>query len=250
MTINRRNLFVLATAAGLVTACDPKGGGGSGGPGPVVSNGQNFGDDPSKPGPNALLADYYSLVIIRISKDLKFESSFGSFTTPSKGDEAVVRAAVLAQLTGLKPGGDVQSLGPLKDSSGYNFVNWGFGSTRRIYVYVDNTTLKFEKNEPLSFKSVSSLRYLDAEIARSRKISPNKSFYGAKSEDRFAQGSLLYFENYFLDDAGKPLPPKPAKPIFYSFNFNLLMETQNGSKPIPIVIDPDGGNGMGGPPPY
>jgi hypothetical protein len=246
-TINRRNLFVIATASALVTACKPAGGGGTG---PLVSNGQNYGDDPSKPGPSPLSADYYSLVIIRITKDLKFEASHGSFDTPSKTDEAKVRAAVLAQLNGLKPGGDVQSLNPLKDSSGYNFVNWGFGSTRRVYVYVDNATLKFEKNEPLSFKAVSSLRYIDTEIARSRKISPNKSFFGAKSEDAFAKGSLLYFENYFLDDAGKPLPPKPANPIYYSFNFNMLMAAQNGAKPIPIVIDPDGGNGMGGPPPY
>lgn len=245
--INRRNIFMLAAASGLLTACDPKGGGG---PRPTENSGQNYGDDPSKPGPNALLADYYSLVIIRITKDLKFEASHGSFNSPSKDDEAKVRAAVLAQLNGLKPGGDVQSLNPLKDSSGYNFVNWGFGSTRRVYVYVDNATLKFEKNEPLSFKAVSSLRYIDTEIARSRKISPNKSFFGAKSEDRFAQGSLLYFENYFLDDSGKPLPPKPVNPIYYSFNFNMLMAAQNGAKPIPIVIDPDGGNGMIFPPPY
>jgi hypothetical protein len=247
-SINRRNLIVLAGASTLATACNPIGN--DSGPKPTDTNGQNFGDDPSKPGPGPLSADYYSLVIIRLTSDLKLEASHGSFDTPSKEDEGKVRAAVLAQLTALKPGGDVQSLGPLKESSGYNFENWGFGSTRRVYVYVDNTTLTFEKNEPLTFKPVSSIRFTDPERASSRKISPNKSFFGAKSEDKFARGSLLYFENFFLDNAGKPIPPKTPNPIFYSLSFNLLLASKGDGKPIPIMIDPDTGNGMGGPPPY
>jgi hypothetical protein len=247
-TINRRNLIVLAGASTLATACKPIGNDSD--PKPTTNGGQNFGDDPSKPGPGALVADYYSLVIIRLTNDLKIEASHGSFDTPSKGDEGKVRAAVLAQLNGLKLGGDVQSLSPLKDSSGYNFENWGFGSTRRVYVYIDNTTLTFEKNEPLTFKPVSSIRFTDPERAVTRKISPNKSFFNAKSDDRFARGSLLYFENFYLDTVGKPIPPKTPNPIFYSLSFNLLLDTKSGGKPIPIMIDPDTGNGMGGPPPY
>jgi hypothetical protein len=253
-TINRRNLIVLGGVSALVTACDRKPMGGYDDDhddehGNALGNGSNYGDDPSKPGPSKLSADYYSLVIIRINQDLKIESSYGSFDTPSKDDEAVVRAQVLKQLTGLAPGGDVQSLNPLADSAGYNFDHWGFASTRRVYVYVDNSTLTFEKNEPLTFKAVSSLRFTDPERAGSRKISKNKSFFGAKSNDKFARGSLLYFENYYLDNDGKPIPPKTADALYYAMNFHLNLESEKGGKPMPIIIDPDGGNGMNFPPP-
>jgi hypothetical protein len=246
--INRRNLFALAGASTMLAACDPKRGGG--GPQTHHGNNGNFGKDPSKPGPNALSADYYSLVIVRLNKELKLEASHGSFDSPSKTDEATVRAAVLAQLTRLAPNGDVQSLNPLKDSAGYDFEKWGFASTRRVYVYADNATLTFEKNEPLTFKAVSSIRFTDPTRAASRKINPNESFFGAKSEDRFARGSMLYFENFYLDNNGKPIPPKTPATLFYSMNFNLLLATSTGGKPIPITIDPDGGNGMNYPPPY
>jgi hypothetical protein len=168
--VSRRNLFALAGATTILAACDPKAD--SGDPRtPPNPNSNNYGDNPSKPGPKALTADYYSLVIIRLNKDLKIEASHGSFESPSKDDEGKVRAAVRAQLEGLAQSGDVQSLNPMKDSSGYDFENWGFASTRRIYVYVDNATLKFEKREPLTFKAVSSIRFTDPERATGRKIS-------------------------------------------------------------------------------
>jgi hypothetical protein len=246
--LSRRNLIALGGAATILSACDRHKEGNEGQS--PNSSGNNNGDDPSKPGPGPLIADYYSLVILRINKDLKLEASHGSFDTPSKTDEKLVRATVLAQLERLGPAGDVQSLNPLKDSSGYDFEKWGFGSTRRVYIYVDNQSLVFEKHEPLTFKAVSSIRFTDPERANTRKISPNRSFFGAKSDDKFARGSLLYFENYYLDGNGKPIPPKTPLPIFYAMNFHLLMASATGGKPIPIVIDPDTGNGWNYPPPY
>ncbi len=244
---SRRGVLAMGVVAAILSACTPSSTDGGGSPG-ITANG-NYGDDPRKPGPGALVADYYSLVILRLNKDLKWEASHGSFNSPSKDNEGEVRRALLAQLEGLAPNGDVQSLNPLPNSAGYNFENWGFGSSRRVYIYVDNPTVRFAKLDPLTFKSQSSLALIDEEASRARKINPNKSFYGAKSDDKFARGSLLYFENYFRTPDGKPIPVPATDKQYYSLSFNLLMDMQTGTKPLPVIVDPDTGNGMGWPPP-
>ncbi len=253
--ITRRNMVGLAAASTVVAACSQAvpgggGGGGGGGEGGEASTMTNYGDNPSGPAPggNALAADYYQIVIMRLTSDLKFDASHGSFAASSKDDEAAVRKVVEAQLVGLKPGSDVQSLNPLPGSAGVNFENWLFGSPRRIYVYTDTASLKFQKKEPLSFKSTSSLKAIDEEAARKKKISPNKSFFNATSSDSFAKGALLYFENFYLDNDGKPIPPKWDQLIEYAMNFNMLLDNAKGTHKLPLIFDPDGGNGMGGDP--
>ncbi len=248
--ISRRNLVGLAAASTVLASCSQASTGGGEQPGGTPSDMSNYGDNPSGAAPDGktLSADYYQIVIVRLTSALTFDASHGSFAAPSKDNEAEVRKAVETQLAGLKPGADVQSLNPIEGSSGVNFENWLFGSPRRIYLYTDTASLHFQNKDPLSFKSTSSLAAVDPEAARGKKISPNKSFFNAKAVDKFANGSLLYFENFYLDGNGAPIPAKFDRLIEYSMNFNMLIDNAKGTRKQAIIIDPDGGNGMGGTP--
>ncbi len=244
--LNRRNFMALAGTAAVAAGCSkvtPSGGTtGSGDP----STGDNFGDDPASGARAPLIAETYQLIIMRFTPDMKFDASHGSFAAPSKSSEPEVRAAVEAQIKSLARGGDVQSLKPLAGSDGVNFENWGFSSTRRIYVFMDSLTATFDTKRPLTFLDYSTDNLHNPEPKQQKTISPNKSFYNASAVESFAgRGSLLYFENHYLIDGANPIPPKQNPPIWYSMDFHLLVANARGTKRVPIVIDPGGGNGMG-----
>ena len=75
---------------------------------------------------------------------------------------------------------------------------------------------------------------------------PNNSFLNAKLfqtlSDQLENRKLLVIENWYTDLNGNPITGNPK--LRYSMNINLLIATDN-DKWIPLIIDPDTGNGMG-----
>ncbi|HEV7232656.1 MAG TPA: hypothetical protein VGN36_00325 [Sphingorhabdus sp.] len=78
-------------------------------------------------------------------------------------------------------------------------------------------------------------------------VEPNNAFVNARLIDALATGPfkgrrILRLENWFVDKDGMPI--KPWAKLLYSMNLHLLATTAGG-KIIPLIIDPDTGNGMG-----
>lgn len=87
----------------------------------------------------------------------------------------------------------------------------------------------------------------DATEIEYNEVEPNNAFVNARLIDALETGpfkgkKILRLENWYVDNKGVGLPAM-AK-LRYSMNLHLLATTE-GSKLIPLIIDPDTGNGMG-----
>lgn len=132
-----------------------------------------------------------------------------------------------------------------------------FGSQQRIYVFVDNTNVQFNEKTPVSFTPYGA--FDDVSSMTVETMDPNLSFYDAKIGNIAGGKRGLMMNNYYNGANGEDITDE-AHPYInsarYSINFNLLMcrgvvnkcDFANPKAVIPIVIDPDTGNGWGSKP--
>ncbi len=141
----------------------------------------------------------------------------------------------------------------------YGFEGLKFGSKQKIYIVIDNANIKFNDDTPLSFTPFGAfddpynlhpcIPNNSCDVNSGVKA-PNLSFFNARpSNIDGIQG--LYVENYFYNWDGKPMTEND-KDVDYSINFNLFICkdkvincTFQRDEVIPIIIDPDTGNGWG-----
>lgn len=136
----------------------------------------------------------------------------------------------------------------------YHFDKMEFGSQQRMYVFVDNNTISFNKNTPVSFTPYGAFDspFDGGPTTRDK----NATFFNAEVK-KLGNSTLsgLYVENHFKDYKGNSMSSSSRK-TRYSININLLACRPNIAKcdfdkpgdVIPLVIDPDTGNGWGSKP--
>lgn len=135
-----------------------------------------------------------------------------------------------------------------------NFENLEYHEPARVYVFVDNTDVAFNPVTPLIFTSWGAFQDQYASPRPTPKDA-NKSFYGLKDDLTYDSRTVLYFENHWRNGSGNIITRKNE--ANYSLNFNLLACKEadragtcafTEGNVIPIVVDPDTGNGSGRPP--
>jgi hypothetical protein len=198
----------------------------------VLGFDDQYGDDPFKaPSGNPHFNPaYFTLVVIRIRTDLKMDAAHASYPIPPGDlDSYVIGKLGRMSVDASKP--IEMPADPYPGSVGKDLINIGFGSERKIYVYVINPTLSFVPTRGIRFTKYGS---------DGVKKDKNKSFYNARIISMTAGlGPLLYVENYYRDETGGPNGPTDR---MYSMNFLLNMATPAGGY-IPLIIDPGTGNG-------
>jgi hypothetical protein len=242
---------------------------------PVFStqgNMPDYGDSPLDPRPNSsVFSPQYFLVVY-----LKFEGDHmiarhayfaGKQPNQSTLDSAINKLRLNSPGT---PGDGLPQ--PTGGVIRQNFEDFDFGKQIEIYSVVDNARATFNAINPITFTPYGAHDVPKGPATRDK----NKSFYGANTTRLTADGKkILYLENVFRDKNGADIQDDSSNPVGnggsastlkiarpplaskYSMNFNLLMCKQTATpcdfaSPahlIPLVIDPDTGNGKGLPPP-
>ena len=153
-----------------------------------------------------------------------------------------------------------------------DFNTFTFQVQQLIYFIVDNDDVTFDDRQitevkgsgsgvlyPLAIR-FSQYRSLPTELTEFALVNAvakeNYAFFGATLVDAidrntFRDRRLLRLENWSTDMGGKPItydPNNTNQHTDYSMNLHLLATGYDGSK-IPLIIDPDTGNGYGDPPP-
>ncbi len=217
----------------------------------------NTGDLPSGSGPSSFKSSYDVLVFLKFDQDSKLSSSIQYFNSSGR-----TFASADAEFASLKQG-IIDCIKELRADkvkcdravATRDLRDLAFRSASNIVFYADTKSLKF-KPKFLAFSD--TLLELDSQ-GNPRPAAPNKAFYDERVfENAFDLGSgdmrqLAYVRNHYTkaDAAGTGhIPIKPEERIRYAFNFFMTIAQANSVRPIPLIIDPDGGNmGGGGPPP-
>jgi hypothetical protein len=125
-----------------------------------------------------------------------------------------------------------------------NFDGFHFGSQQRIFFLIDNgSDIIFDRTNSISFTPYSAKigRPTDAQPNK-KKADPNSAFFSAE----VMEDNLLYLENWFTSKKGKKIE-KNADGSDYAemmyMNIHLLIKSADGTTAIPVIIDPDTGNG-------
>jgi len=219
-----------------------------------------YGDDP-RTGPPITPAPVFSPTFSKVVY-LKFDKKNGAPSLDVK--HAYFKRAQLSDreikcaLKDIKTGSNNCRLVVYENSPGNRFIpdnfdNFNAAQQQRVYVVINGSpSIGFYKKNPISFTPFGA--FDDPWGTAPYTKNENHSFYNADVRD-FDNGkdNLLYYENYFSDENG-PLPEGSKKE--YSLNFNIRMcgkesascDLQNPNLAVPMVIDPDTGNGWGNEP--
>ncbi|MEE9434503.1 MAG: hypothetical protein V3V15_09720 [Sphingorhabdus sp.] len=138
-----------------------------------------------------------------------------------------------------------------------DFDIFNFDSPNLIFIIVDNEDLEFDERknngkkrnlvrfaEFLAEPNSATIQYKKAEDNHAFvniDTIPTLTVYSDGAAGHFPRKKLIRLENWFTSKGGSSLSNKQ---LMYSMNIHLLA-TGNGGQKIPIVIDPDTGNGWG-----
>lgn len=230
-----------------------------------------WGDEANKPVPTSgrmqgFNPKHFSVVYMRLGADGLPEAIHETHKIPASGVDGAV-ACVLEEIrdnvsrrTCAPPEHPTFPNRPNNQRNG--FIDFDFTAQQYIYFYVEGSNTGFNRDYPISFTPYGPF---DGTIQGNMR-SENYSFYNGKVIDTIKDfPGVLYLENHFRSADGTGNPPKNPKDNLYSMNLHLLVCKSNEtrcdakagpktkserSKFIPIIVDPDTGNGTGnGPPP-
>lgn len=125
-----------------------------------------------------------------------------------------------------------------------DFVDLNFASQHEIFVYYDSADVTLDNDLLISFGPA---------LSNGNPAAGNDSFFVSRVDDSQLdgplKGKLIRIENYNTIFDGSTFTPRPnndaSKAAKYSLSYHVTLP---GRQPLPIVIDPDTGNGMGGQP--
>ncbi|MCZ8326111.1 MAG: hypothetical protein O9283_12685 [Sphingomonadaceae bacterium] len=121
-----------------------------------------------------------------------------------------------------------------------DFESFGFGSRHEIFVHYDSPRVTLQEGNLISFSP-----YLND----GKPAAPNDSFF-VRTVDTGGRlkGPLIAIRNYFAKvDTGGKILPRDAAVDKATLALNLHF-TLPGKLPMPMILDPTTGNGMGGEP--
>jgi len=225
---------------------------------------QLYGDDP-KMGQVSGNVRFYKVLYLKFGSTATGEPNLtirhASFDTSQQADNLAGAIAVLRR-------GSAQAGEPTPKGRIFtDFDGFKFRSPQRVYIVIDNKNVGFQNETPISFtpyganEAVAKPDHSAAAYSRD----PNYSFYNLKPV-AVTVGTeslrVISFENLFRDRQGTNIPENPhgnsVEKSVYSLNINLNIckftmpncNLNDRNQVVPMVIDPDTGNGLGAPPPY
>lgn len=241
---NRRSLFLAAGGLSVLAACKPVTPGGGG---PRSTDQQPYGAFPDEPGEahfkGSIKFDPKNICLVYLKIDAaKLASRHAYFAINAvAGDEVIWVKDRFAEMAR----GSWSTVKPIRENK--DFVEFNFGSQQKIYFFIDNgDAVIFDDITPITFSPFSSkggrpdYRKPDKPL-----LDKNFAFFSARMvQDKVAiNPNLLYLENWFADKNGKVFD-KNTPPENYSMDIHLKMQAYGTQDVrIPIIIDPDTGNG-------
>jgi hypothetical protein len=219
----------------------------------MLGTGPEVGDPVQKPRP-VVKTNRYMVVTVKVENG-KIYSSFGKFESKEQNgsdiDQKVKNLITLWKgLDETNPQKWDASIAQdaIPSGSGYDFDidKFGFGSPHKIYFIIANDTIRFDSNKPITFVKYSMQ---EPDITK-REIFKNKSFHNGEPKTNFGlDGRVYYVENRFKKPGFLGIGEtdiSTKEKLHYSFNLNLWAKSAlNPGVEIPMVVDPDTGNGMG-----
>ena len=132
---------------------------------------------------------------------------------------------------------------PIRDE--VNFEGFTFGSQHLIVFFTDpdGAPMRFDKDNLVQFAEWSARGVKTPATRRAL----NNCFLNPDVKDWFER-DVLVLENWFVDEQGAPI--KSRLELHYAMNVHLLAKcvlpgSAGGLFDVPLVLDPDTGNGMG-----
>ena len=257
--LDRRSLVAVA-GAGMLAACSK-----SKQSGPLNFNGrpEPYGLDPNIPNmPNGLPAglpsfspNWITLVRVSSSKAWEFEINHASFA--SNGMNADARKDTAIAIFRKTLNGHQRwrfsspNLNPLpasiyKRQTTYpgeidvpSFDKLGANQPTEIFVWYDDPRAELYADYFISFTPFNS---------EGKPTKPNDSFFAARVTQPLLPGPLVRIRNYFCDydDPTHKFTPRAPGSTERLYSLNLHVKVPgSGGKTIPLIIDPDTGNGSG-----
>lgn len=268
--LSRRSLFAIAGAGVVLAGCSRGTGQNDEKSAAVLGTNEPYGFNPHAL-PEGLsqvpfAPDYLTIVRIASPGAWRFSANHASFgiDDPASNTPEARLAQALRILRKVGPGRKFGALRPGKPDaeakiyrrtdhgsdpdSGYDiddFSKFEFASQHEIFVYYDSQDVTLEDANLLSFSHFLT--------AGAKRASMNDSFVVSRVPDdqlpANLKGKLIRIQNYnTIKEAGTFRRRDPAvatEKAEYSMNFHFTLP---GVKPIPLVLDPDTGNGYGGQP--
>lgn len=220
--------------------------------------------------------DYITIIRVDSSGAWRFSANHASFgiDDPANNTPEARLAQALRILRKTGPGKKLGSLRPgMPDgegkiyrhpdhgndpNSGYDrddFKDFGFSGQHEIFVYYDNRDVGLVNDNLVSF---SPFRAKDQDPDSPPTSDPSPPLPAAPNDSFIVQrvfrrdipaslgGQLIRIENYntILENGAfrRRDPAAQSEAVTYSMNFHFILPA---SKPIPMVLDPDTGNGYG-----
>ena len=243
--LNRRNIMLAAGGLSLLAACKPvaEDGDGPRGSGDLPAYGA-FPDEPGKTHfGDSIKFDPKFLCLIYMKIDgARLAARHAYFPVKAvSGDEVDWVKARLAEMAR----GSWPTVKPVRESK--DFVNFNFGSQQKLYFFIDNgDDVIFDDMTPIIFVPYSS-KGGGPNFRKPQKPLRDKNFafFSAQkvvSKD-VVNANLLYMENWFANKNGKIFDDKTPSEN-YTMDIHLQMRSfADANVRIPIIIDPDSGNG-------
>ena len=208
----------------------------------------------------AFVPSYVTIIVVGSAGAWRFGANHASFAidNPADNTPSARLAQALRILKKVVPGrrklSDLQPGKPDAEAKLYrrtdgtfdrdDFLDLGFNSQHEVFVYYDSADVILDNDQLISFGATLS----DGSPAAS-----NDSFFVSRVADAALngplKGKLIRIENYNTIFDGSSFTPRPnndvSKAVKYALNYHVTLP---GRQPLPIVIDPDTGNGMGSQP--
>lgn len=223
-----------------------------------------FGEDPNPPAvaPAEVFAPL-ALTLVRITSAANFgldinytsiKSADGAAFSTTDSEREKIAAKWFKKL--VKVGGrkkfreiadDVEKLHRFRNGARdvENFENFGSNGKSEFYFWIDSTQVEFVKRkkanpgDPERFHLVSFSQFLSDDGA----AKPNKSFFARPVNGTGLPGLVFAVRNFFRGEDGKDMTPGQTA-VKHAMNLHFKAKA-NGNLWIPMVIDPDTGNGVG-----
>ena len=142
---------------------------------------------------------------------------------------------------------------PVIDIDGFDYL--GSNSPVEIYIWVDLPESKLIEGHYITFSPLSSEGQKKASFPyfkdpyKQQDISPNDSYFATKFSGSTSGRNVIQIRNYFKDydfkkEEFSDRSGDTLKPRAYGLNIHFAI-LDNKGKSVPMVIDPDTGNGSG-----
>lgn len=249
---SRRDLSIFGGASLLLAGCnqtDPEKSGVTARRGVP----EPYGDHPHDKNPAPFNPAFVGVIDFRPAGGWKIAVNHAAFAVSTSATPEERLAIAVKAVKGKGNGGGTRlrnltnGLRPVPGKGGeLDFVDFdnqchGFKSVNELFIYIDGKDVELNPKALISFTPFSG---------NLEKRNPNHSFYNAEIAQLPAgmAGKMIRVRNYMTAAGGKPIGVgHETVSQIYSMNFHFSVPSKEGGR-IPIVIDPDTGNGSGNEP--